>query len=103
MTAPVVRMPPLAEHLAGRASPHADLVVEAMCARRTQVAAIALTREGALEVEGYGPGGVAGVAAIYGRVADEAPAQAAVFVITPGCAGWVTIEALALAAERGAA
>lgn len=104
-------MPTLGEHLAARASPLADLVVEAMCARGTQVAGLAVV--GGEVTEAYGWSGICRLAALYGRRpsaierstlgAPGEPWPPAVFVITDHCAGWVSVRQLADAAALGAA
>lgn len=95
-----MRLPSLEGHLARRAAPFADLVVEAMASRGTQLAGVALV--GGAHAEAYGWSGVKRLGALYGRRVPYVLAPA-VLVITDHCCGWVTVEALARAAERGAA
>lgn len=101
MSTAVVALPSLAEHLARRAAPFADVLVERMAARRTRFAALALI--GGQAFDAYGAKGVLGFAKRYGKRLKLARLHdrlrgfdqgAFVYVITDHVAGWVTLTEL---------
>lgn len=94
MTGRVIPLPPsLRWHLARSAALWADLLVEGMAARRTNLAGIAILPDVSGEV--YGEAGCRALAEGLGRSMPRPPRGGSVLVLTRHCTGWVSVSELA--------